>query len=57
MECHPRVNTPGKSTIPNNSNTENGVIHNHERMAELFNDFFINVGKNLADAIKPIISQ
>ena len=26
-------------------------------MAELFNDFFINVGKNLADAIKPIESQ
>ena len=48
---------PCKSTIPNNLNTENGVIHNHERMAELFNDFFINVGKNLADAIKPIESQ
>ena len=26
-------------------------------MAELFNDFLINVGKNLADAIKPIESQ
>ena len=48
---------PCKSTILHNLNTENGVIHNHERMAELFNDFFINVGKNLADAIKPIESQ
>ena len=26
-------------------------------MAELFNDFFINVSKNVADAIKPIESQ
>ena len=26
-------------------------------MAELFNDFFINVGKNLADAIKPVELQ
>ena len=48
---------PCKSTIPNNLNTENEVIHNHERMAELFNDFFISVGKNLADASKPIESQ
>ena len=48
---------PCKSTIPNNLNTENGVIHNHERMAELFNDFFINVGKNLANVIKPIESK
>ena len=48
---------PCKSTIPNNLNAENGVIHNHERMAELFNDFFINAGKNQADAIKPIESQ
>ena len=43
---------PCKSTIPYNLNTENGVIHNHERMAEL-----LIVGKNRADAIKPIESQ
>ena len=46
-----------KPTIPNSINTANGNIDDHESTAKLFNDFFINVGKNLADAIKPIESQ
>ena len=48
---------PRKPTIPNNLNTANGIIDDHESMAELFNDFFINVAKNLANAIKPIELQ
>ena len=43
--------------IPSNLNTAKEIIDDHESMSELFNDFFINVGKNLVDAIKPIKSQ
>ena len=35
--------------ISNNLNTANRMIDDHESIAELFNDFFINMGKNLAD--------
>lgn len=42
-----------KTSIPSKLNTASGIIDDQHKIADIFNSYFINVGKSLADTIKP----